>query len=77
MYYFLARTMHLLVFLDAWNGSDCLIWLTWWVVFMYKFVGGFNQPIMCGGEPRAMLEKARGKADSPIYTIQLCVPKHG
>ncbi|EOY25832.1 Post-illumination chlorophyll fluorescence increase [Theobroma cacao] len=38
--------------------------------------GGFNQPIMCGGEPRAMLRKSRGKADSPIYTIQICVPKH-
>lgn len=39
--------------------------------------GGFNQPIMCGGEPRAMLRKDRGKADPPIYTIQICVPKHG
>ncbi|CAM8882872.1 unnamed protein product [Rhodiola kirilowii] len=40
------------------------------------FNGGFNQPIMCGGEPRAMLKKSRGKADSPIYTIQICIPKH-
>lgn len=40
-------------------------------------LGGFNQPIMCGGEPRAMLRKDRGKADSPIYSIQICVPKHG
>lgn len=32
---------------------------------------------MCGGEPRAMLRKDRGKADSPIYSIQICVPKHG
>ncbi|KAM5578746.1 protein POST-ILLUMINATION CHLOROPHYLL FLUORESCENCE INCREASE, chloroplastic [Rosa sericea] len=40
------------------------------------FNGGFNQPIMCGGEPRAMLRKNRGKADSPIYSIQICVPKH-
>lgn len=39
--------------------------------------GGFNQPIMCGGEPRQMLKKDRGKADSPIYTIQMRVPKHG
>lgn len=39
--------------------------------------GGFNQPIMCGGEPRAMLKKDRGKADSPIYTMQICIPKHG
>ncbi|WMV57681.1 hypothetical protein MTR67_051066 [Solanum verrucosum] len=38
--------------------------------------GGFNQPIMCGGEPRIMLQKIRGKADPPIYTIQLCIPKH-
>ena len=41
------------------------------------FAGGFNQPIMCGGEPRAMLRKVRGKADPPFYTIQICVPKHG
>ncbi|RYR40904.1 hypothetical protein Ahy_A09g046651 [Arachis hypogaea] len=33
-------------------------------------------PIMCGGEPRAMLRKDRGKADNPIYTIQICIPKH-
>jgi hypothetical protein len=39
--------------------------------------GGFNQPIMCGGEPRAMLKKDRGKADSPIYTMQICIHKHG
>ncbi|KAK3427700.1 hypothetical protein EUGRSUZ_F03876 [Eucalyptus grandis] len=45
--------------------------------FGVGFNGGFNQPIMCGGEPRAMLRKDRGKADSPIYTIQICVPKHG
>ncbi|XP_047960323.1 protein POST-ILLUMINATION CHLOROPHYLL FLUORESCENCE INCREASE, chloroplastic [Salvia hispanica] len=40
------------------------------------FNGGFNQPIMCGGEPRAMLKKVRGKADPPYYTIQICIPKH-
>ncbi|KAL7099702.1 hypothetical protein ACP275_09G101300 [Erythranthe tilingii] len=40
------------------------------------FNGGFNQPIMCGGEPRVMLQKVRGKADLPIYTIQICIPKH-
>ncbi|XP_057473698.1 protein POST-ILLUMINATION CHLOROPHYLL FLUORESCENCE INCREASE, chloroplastic-like isoform X1 [Actinidia eriantha] len=40
------------------------------------FNGGFNQPIMCGGEPRAMLKKTRGKADLPIYSIQICIPKH-
>ncbi|KAA0058747.1 uncharacterized protein E5676_scaffold459G001940 [Cucumis melo var. makuwa] len=44
--------------------------------FGIAFNGGFNQPIMCGGEPRAMLKKDRGKADGPIYTIQICIPKH-
>ncbi|KAE8721200.1 Post-illumination chlorophyll fluorescence increase isoform 2 [Hibiscus syriacus] len=44
--------------------------------FGIDFNGGFNQPIMCGGEPRQMLRKARGKADSPIYTIQICIRKH-
>lgn len=44
--------------------------------FGIAFNGGFNQPIMCGGEPRAMQKKARGKADSPIYSIQICIPKH-
>lgn len=44
---------------------------------VYTFAGGFNQPIMCGGEPRAMLRKTRGKNDSPFYTIQICIPKHG
>ncbi|KAL5575711.1 hypothetical protein UlMin_017410 [Ulmus minor] len=44
--------------------------------FGVAFNGGFNQPIMCGGEPRAMLKKVRGKADSPIYSIQICIPKH-
>ncbi|KAF3962139.1 hypothetical protein ACB098_05G066400 [Castanea mollissima] len=44
--------------------------------FGIAFNGGFNQPIMCGGEPRAMLRKNRGKADLPIYTIQICIPKH-
>ncbi|CAN0858938.1 Protein POST-ILLUMINATION CHLOROPHYLL FLUORESCENCE INCREASE, chloroplastic [Linum grandiflorum] len=44
--------------------------------FGVAFNGGFNQPIMCGGEPRAMLEKVRGKADDPLYSIQICIPKH-
>ncbi|KAL3840980.1 hypothetical protein ACJIZ3_025571 [Penstemon smallii] len=44
--------------------------------FGVAFNGGFNQPIMCGGEPRAMLQRVRGKADPPIYTIQICIPKH-
>lgn len=44
--------------------------------FGIAFNGGFNQPIMCGAEPRIMLQKIRGKADPPIYTIQICIPKH-
>ncbi|KAM7254138.1 hypothetical protein ACFE04_031820 [Oxalis oulophora] len=44
--------------------------------FGIAFNGGFNQPIMCGGEPRAMLKKTRGKADPPYYTIQILIPKH-
>lgn len=31
---------------------------------------------MCSGEPGAMLKKTRGKADPPLYTIQICIPKH-
>ncbi|KNA20899.1 hypothetical protein SOVF_048240 [Spinacia oleracea] len=44
--------------------------------FGIAFNGGFNQPIMCGGEPRAMLKKSRGKVDPPIFSIQICIPKH-
>ncbi|XP_039128273.1 uncharacterized protein LOC120264526 [Dioscorea cayenensis subsp. rotundata] len=44
--------------------------------FGVAFNGGFNQPIMCGGEPRVMTRKSRGKADPPIYTIKLRVPIH-
>ncbi|XP_042497097.1 protein POST-ILLUMINATION CHLOROPHYLL FLUORESCENCE INCREASE, chloroplastic [Macadamia integrifolia] len=44
--------------------------------FGIGFNGGFNQPIMCGGEPRMMLRNNRGKADPPIYSIKICVPKH-
>lgn len=55
-------------------GNEVLSLLIFCVMF---FAGGFNQPIMCGGEPRAMLRKDRGKADTPIYVIQICVPKHG
>lgn len=40
------------------------------------FNGGFNQPIMCGGEPRVMTRKSRGTADPPIYKIRIRVPKH-
>ncbi|XP_056697991.1 protein POST-ILLUMINATION CHLOROPHYLL FLUORESCENCE INCREASE, chloroplastic-like [Spinacia oleracea] len=43
--------------------------------FVIDFNGGFNQPIMCGGEPRAMLKKARGKVDPPIFSIQISIPK--
>uniref|UniRef100_A0A1D1Z7A0 Ribulose bisphosphate carboxylase/oxygenase activase, chloroplastic n=1 Tax=Anthurium amnicola TaxID=1678845 RepID=A0A1D1Z7A0_9ARAE len=44
--------------------------------FGIAFNGGFNQPIMCGSEPRAMTKKNRGKADPSLYTIKICVPKH-
>ncbi|TXG69360.1 hypothetical protein EZV62_004295 [Acer yangbiense] len=44
--------------------------------FGFGFNGGFNQPFMCGGEPRAMLKKTRGQNDAPFYTIQICIPKH-
>ncbi|KAG9455786.1 hypothetical protein H6P81_000294 [Aristolochia fimbriata] len=44
--------------------------------FGVAFNGGFNQPIMCGSEPRVMTKKVRGKADPPYFTIRLCVPKH-
>jgi hypothetical protein len=46
-------------------------------VFGVAFNGGFNQPIMCGGEPRQMTLQVRGKADPPIYTIRIRVPQHG
>lgn len=45
-------------------------------VFGVAFSGGFNQPIMCGGEPRQMTLQVRGKADPPIYTIRIRVPQH-
>ncbi|PKA46766.1 hypothetical protein AXF42_Ash015660 [Apostasia shenzhenica] len=40
------------------------------------FIGGFNQPIMCGGDPRVMTKKERGEADLPIYKIKIQAPKH-
>ena len=46
-------------------------------VFGVAFNGGFNQPIMCGGEPRQMTLQVRGSADPPIYTIRIRVPQHG
>ncbi|KAL6599584.1 hypothetical protein ACP70R_045721 [Stipagrostis hirtigluma subsp. patula] len=45
-------------------------------VFGVAFNGGFNQPIMCGGEPRQMTLQVRGKADPPFYTIRIRVPQH-
>jgi hypothetical protein len=39
--------------------------------------GGFNQPIMCGGEPRVMTRKERGSSCEPIYGIKINVPLHG
>ncbi|KAI3928691.1 hypothetical protein MKW98_024292, partial [Papaver atlanticum] len=36
--------------------------------------GGFNQPIMCGGEPRSMLKKTCGKWNGP-YKLQFEGPK--
>lgn len=44
--------------------------------FGIAFNGGFNQPIMCGGEPRQMTLQERGKACPPIYTIRIRVPQH-
>lgn len=39
--------------------------------------GGFNQPIMCGGEPRVMTKKERGSQCVPFFSIKINVPKHG
>lgn len=39
--------------------------------------GGFNQPIMCGGEPRVMTKKERGSLCDLIYAIKINVPVHG
>ncbi|KAH0449143.1 hypothetical protein IEQ34_022943 [Dendrobium chrysotoxum] len=44
--------------------------------FGIAFNGGFNQPIMCGGEPRVMRIKERGEADLPIYTIKIQAPTY-
>jgi len=40
------------------------------------FNGGFNQPIMCGGEPRVMTKKERGSQCVPFFYIKINVPKH-
>lgn len=42
----------------------------------FAFNGGFNQPIMCGGEPRQMTRKDRGPNCSPFYIIKINVPVH-
>ena len=39
--------------------------------------GGFNQPIMCAGEPRVMAKKERGSLCEPFYSIKINVPLHG
>lgn len=40
------------------------------------FNGGFNQPIMCGGEPRVMTRRDRGPNCAPFFTIKINVPLH-
>ncbi|MCO5553609.1 hypothetical protein L7F22_007134 [Adiantum nelumboides] len=40
------------------------------------FNGGFNQPIMCGGEPRIMTRRDRGPACDPFFSIKINVPVH-
>ncbi|KAH7445058.1 hypothetical protein KP509_02G104100 [Ceratopteris richardii] len=40
------------------------------------FNGGFNQPIMCGGEPRRMTRRDRGPSCAPFYSIRINVPLH-
>lgn len=44
---------------------------------MVVAAGGFNQPIMCGGEPRVMTKKERGSMCELIYSIKINVPVHG
>lgn len=44
--------------------------------FGIAFNGGFNQPIMCGGEPRVMSKKERGSMCEPFYSIKINVPLH-
>ncbi|EFJ11008.1 hypothetical protein SELMODRAFT_127024 [Selaginella moellendorffii] len=45
-------------------------------VYGVAFNGGFNQPIMCGGEPRIMTKKDRGNSCAPLYSIKINLPKH-
>ncbi|XP_024361524.1 protein POST-ILLUMINATION CHLOROPHYLL FLUORESCENCE INCREASE, chloroplastic [Physcomitrium patens] len=44
--------------------------------FGIAFNGSFNQPIMCGGEPRVMAKKERGSLCEPLYSIKINVPLH-
>lgn len=44
--------------------------------FGVGFNGGFNSPIMCGGEPRMMTKKERGPNCTPFFTIKINVPIH-
>lgn len=44
--------------------------------FGIAFNGGFNQPVMCGGEPRVMSKKERGSFCEPFYSIKINVPLH-
>lgn len=70
----------LMVILILWPWFHCKLSIDFIFIdslCLPNFAGGFNQPFMCGGEPRAMLMKSRGQNDSPFYTIQICVPKHG
>eukprot|EP00850_Spirogloea_muscicola_P008387 SM000044S16034 [mRNA] locus=s44:655333:656810:+ [translate_table: standard] len=39
--------------------------------FGIGFNGGFNNPIMCGGEPRTMTRKDRGPKCAPFFTIRI------
>eukprot|EP00244_Chara_vulgaris_P010792 TRINITY_DN506_c0_g1_i3.p1 TRINITY_DN506_c0_g1~~TRINITY_DN506_c0_g1_i3.p1 ORF type:complete len:323 (+),score=24.57 TRINITY_DN506_c0_g1_i3:586-1554(+) len=44
--------------------------------FGIGFNGGFNSPIMCGGQPRTMTRKDRGPDCAPLYSIKVNVPRH-
>eukprot|EP00249_Psilotum_nudum_P027393 c35001_g1_i1 orf=312-1181(-) len=44
--------------------------------FGIAFNGGFNQPIMCGGQPRVMTRRDRGINCTPFYIIKINVPVH-
>eukprot|EP00270_Netrium_digitus_P009512 TRINITY_DN288_c0_g1_i2.p1 TRINITY_DN288_c0_g1~~TRINITY_DN288_c0_g1_i2.p1 ORF type:complete len:296 (-),score=68.72 TRINITY_DN288_c0_g1_i2:313-1179(-) len=44
--------------------------------FGFAFNGGFNGPIMCGGEARQMTRKDRGPKCASFYTIKVNVPLH-